>query len=370
MTVKRVAVLGSTGSVGRQTIDVVASNPDRFEIFGLVAGTDRVALKEQAQGLSVARTGLGGDDAEEMARADGVDIVVNAIVGAAGLKASVAALESGKVLALANKESLVAGGEVCLAAARAGGGSIVPIDSEHSAIAQCLEGRDRTTVASIVLTASGGPFRERSDLDSVSIADALAHPTWSMGPKITVDSATLMNKGLEVIEAHYLFGFDYGSIEVVVHPQSVVHGVVRFVDETLLMQAAPTDMHVPIKAALTWPERLPEAVAPVDLTVTSALTFEPVDRVRFPALDLAYEAGRRGGTFPAALNAANEEAVGSFLDGRLRFTDIARIAGAVMTEHDSGDPASLTDLIGADAAARRAARAIIDRAQAPVGGAA
>ena len=370
MPVKRVLILGSTGSIGRQAIEVALSHPDRFQIVGLVAGRDEKSLERQAAELDVTRVGLGGAAAEEMSRADDVDVVLNGIVGAAGLRASVAALTAGKTLALANKESLVAGGEVCLAAARTGGGSIVPVDSEHSAIAQCLEGRDRDTIASIILTASGGPFRERVELDSVTVDDALAHPTWSMGPKVTVDSATLMNKGLEVIEAHYLFGLDYDAIEVIVHPQSVVHGIVRFTDETLLMQTAPTDMRVPIQSALSWPERIPVATEPVDLHLVSPLTFESVDRVRFPALDLAYEAGRAGGTTAAALNAANEEAVRAFLDARLRFTDIPRVAASVVEAHESRDPGSLDEVLAADADARSAASALIDQAPAPVGGAA
>ncbi|HET7482236.1 MAG TPA: 1-deoxy-D-xylulose-5-phosphate reductoisomerase [Actinomycetota bacterium] len=366
----KVVILGSTGSIGRQAIDVATSHPDLFEVVALVAGTDRDTLERQAADLGVARTGLGADEAEDVARTTDCDVVLNAIVGSAGLRASIAALESGKTLALANKESLVTGGELCLAAARDGGGTIVPIDSEHAAIAQCLEGRARDTVARIVLTASGGPFRDRADLTDVTVDDALAHPTWSMGPKITVDSATLMNKGFEVIEGHFLFDLDYDHIDVVVHRQSKVHGVVEFVDGTSLLQAAPTDMRIPIQAALTTPDRRPGPVAPLDLASEGELTFEPVDRTRFPAVDLAYEAGRAGATFPAALNAANEEAVHAFLQGDLRFVDIAAVVAAVVNEHEPRDPRSLDDVLEVDRLAREQARYVAARASAPVGGAA
>ncbi|MGH2778263.1 MAG: 1-deoxy-D-xylulose-5-phosphate reductoisomerase, partial [Actinomycetota bacterium] len=288
-------------------------------------------------------------------------IVLNAVVGAAGLRASVAALRAGKTLALANKESLVAGGEVCLDAATRGGGAIVPVDSEHAALAQCLAGVDMATVSRLVLTASGGPFRTREDLSSVTPADALAHPTWSMGPKITVDSATMMNKGLEIIEAHHLFGLDYDRIDAVCHPQSIVHGIVEFVDSSSLLQAAPTDMRIPIQAALTWPDRTTALGKPVDLADVGTIEFEAVDHDRFPAVGLAYRAGRLGATHPAALNAANEEAVGAFLDHRIGFTDIPVVIEKVLDDHDPLEAHDLDAVLEADAWARaRAATAMND----------
>lgn len=361
MTQKKVVILGSTGSIGRQALDVIAAHPDRFVVVGLVAGSDERTLAEQAAQHDGVRTGLGEDAAVEMARRSEADIVLNAIVGAAGLKASIAALETGKALALANKESLVAGGEVCRAAARDGGGTIVPVDSEHAALAQCLEGRDRSSIARIVLTASGGPFRTRADLSRVTAAEALAHPTWSMGPKITIDSATMMNKGFEIIEAHFLFDFDYDRIDVVVHPQSIVHALVELVDASMLMQAAPTDMRIPIQAALASPARLPSEVERLDLTRLDDLVFEPLDNARFPAVDLAYETGRRGSTYPAVMNAANEIAVQAFLDGHLPFTAIVPITREVVERHEGRDASILDEVLFADEWARAEARALVTR---------
>ena len=356
---RRVAILGSTGSIGTQALDVVRANPELLKVAALVAGSDADALARQAAEFNVDTTGLGSTAAEDIASMDGVDVVLNAVVGAAGLRASVAALSSGKVLALANKESLVAGGEVCNGAAAAGAGSIVPVDSEHAALFQCLS-TDGSPASSVVLTASGGPFRERRDLSDVTVDEALAHPTWSMGKKVTIDSATLMNKGLEVIEAHHLFGFDYDDIDVVVHPQSVVHAAVRCADGTMVMQAAPPDMRLPIQTALTWPFAAAGHVATIDLAEVGRLTFEPVDRARFPSLDLAYSAGREGGTYPAALNAANEVAVGAFLDGAIGFLDIASVVESVLEVHEAGDAFSLDDVLVSDAAARDAARRSIE----------
>ncbi|HYP23321.1 MAG TPA: 1-deoxy-D-xylulose-5-phosphate reductoisomerase, partial [Actinomycetota bacterium] len=293
--------------------------------------------------------------AAELATLDEADVVLNAIVGCAGLDASVAALRSGKVLALANKESLVAGGRACLDAAAEGGGSLVPVDSEHAALAQCLARADRAEVARIVLTASGGPFRVRRDLSSVTKDEALAHPTWSMGPKITVDSATLMNKGLEVIEAHWLFGFDYDDLGVLVHPQSIVHGMVELRDSTVLLQAAPTDMRIPIQAALLGDERIAGGYERLDLAKVGTLEFEEVDHDRFPAVGLAYRAGRAGGTAPAVLNAANEVAVGAFLEGTLRFTAIAEVVARVLDRHEPGDDSTVEQVVAADRWARQEA---------------
>jgi 1-deoxy-D-xylulose-5-phosphate reductoisomerase len=354
-TRKRIAILGSTGSIGRQAIDVIKADPDRFELVALVAGADGEALARQASETGVAQTGLGSDAAVEVASSDDVDVVLNAVVGAAGLRASVAALGAGKRLALANKESLVAGGELCLAAAERGGGDIVPVDSEHAAIAQCLEGVNPAEVRRIILTASGGPFRKRTDLAGVTPEEALRHPTWAMGPKITIDSATLMNKGLEVIEAHFLFGLAYDDIDVTVHPQSVVHGIVELVDGSLLMQAAPPDMRIPIQAALAAPERPGPAFSALSLEKTGRLDFEPVDRERFPALGIAYAAGKKGGTYPAVLNAANEVAVAAFLDGELAFTGIPQAVEQVLSEHSPGEASDLDSVMAVDAWARATA---------------
>jgi 1-deoxy-D-xylulose-5-phosphate reductoisomerase len=356
---KKVVILGSTGSVGRQALEVIDAHPDLLELVGLVAGTSEQELQKQAARHNSVATGLGEDAAIEMAADDRADIVLNAIVGAVGLRASLSALEAGKTLALANKESLVAGGELCLAALAKGGGAMLPVDSEHAALAQALEGRPRDTIARIHLTASGGPFRTRTDLSDVTVDDALAHPTWSMGPKITIDSATMMNKGLEVIEAHFLFGFDYDDIGVTVHPESVVHGIVECVDGSMLMQAGPTDMKIPIQAALTSPARVEAGVPALDPAALGELHFEPVDDTRFPAVQLAYGAGRAAGTTPAAMNAANEVAVKAFLDGRLAFTDIVRVAQEVVEDHDTGDATTLEEVLAADADARRAAGSII-----------
>ncbi len=357
---RTVAVLGSTGSIGRQALDVIRANPDELKVVALVAGSNEDELNAQATEFGVAQTGLGSEAAEEFARLDEVDVVLNGVMGAVGLRASVAALETGKVLALANKESLVAGGDVCTEAAARGGGSIVPVDSEHAALFQCLSA-DGSPAASVILTASGGPFRNRTDLSGVTVDEALAHPTWSMGPKITVDSATLMNKGLEVIEAHHLFGFDYDAIDVVVHPQSVVHAIVRCADGTMLMQAAPADMRLPIQTALMWPFTSTGHVATIDLAEVGQLTFQPVDRTRFKSLDLAYDAGRKGGTYPAALNAANEIAVAAFLDARIPFTAIYSIVENVLAAHETGDATTLEGVFTADASARDVAASAIER---------
>lgn len=363
---RKVVILGSTGSIGRQALDVIDAHRDLLEVVGLAARTSEQELAEQASTRPGVKTALGENGALELATMDGADIVLNAIVGAAGLRASVAALEAGKTLALANKESLVAGGDLCRAVAEKSGATLIPVDSEHAAIAQCLEGHERGTVERIHLTASGGPFRERQDLAGVTPDEALAHPTWSMGPKITIDSATLMNKGLEVIEAHFLFGFDYDHIDVVVHPESVVHGIVEFVDGSMLMQAGPTDMRIPIQAALTSPERIASGIAPLAPRSLGDLHFEPVDAERFPAVGLAYEAGRRGGTYPAALNAANEVAVRSFLDGDLGFTEIVEVVEEVLEQHPAMDASSLDGVLAADASARSLAERSIKK-RTPVG---
>jgi 1-deoxy-D-xylulose-5-phosphate reductoisomerase len=354
-----VVVLGSTGSIGRQTIDVIRAHPERLSVVGLVAGRDAEGLARQARELGAVHTGLGDAAAVELAALPQADVVVNAIVGAAGLRASLAALEAGKSLALANKESLVAGGELCAAARERGGGRLIPVDSEHAALAACLEGRDLATVSRLVLTASGGPFRRRARLEGITPDEALAHPTWSMGPKITVDSATLMNKGLEVIEAHHLFGLPYDSIGVLIHPQSVVHGIVELTDGSSLLQAARADMRIPIQRALMPPEEHVAVAAPVDLAASGPLEFEPVDEERWPAVALATEAGRRGATYPAALNAANEIAVHAFLERRLDFVEIVGVAEAVLARHEPLDARNLEAVLEVDGWARRTAGSLV-----------
>ncbi|HVL65486.1 MAG TPA: 1-deoxy-D-xylulose-5-phosphate reductoisomerase [Actinomycetota bacterium] len=355
---RNVVVLGSTGSIGRQALDVIASAPDRFRLIGAAAGRDEETLTAQAEAHRVPHVALGTEGAIDLAALDEADVVLNAIVGAAGLRASLAALGRGTTLALANKESLIAGGELCLAAARRTGASIIPVDSEHAALAQCLAGRAPDDVARAVLTASGGPFRRRDVLDDVTPEEALAHPTWSMGPKITVDCATLMNKGLEVIEAHFLFGLDYDRIGILVHPQSLVHALVELTDGSSILQVAPADMRIPIAAALAHPARLPIS-PPVDLADAGRLEFEPLDTDRFPAPRLAYEAGRRGGTFPAALNAANEEAVGAFLTGLLPFPGITEVVEGVLESHEGADATDLDEVLEVDAWARGEARRLV-----------
>jgi 1-deoxy-D-xylulose-5-phosphate reductoisomerase len=356
---RRIALLGSTGSIGRQAIDVVLAHPNRFEVVALVAGSNRALLERQAAELGVARTGLGASAAEELASLDEVDVVLNAVVGVAGLRASVAALAAGKTLALANKESLVAGGEACLAAAAAGGGTLVPVDSEHASLAQCLAGRDPARVRRLVLTASGGPFRDRADLGSVSKEEALRHPTWSMGDKITIDSATLMNKGLEIIEAHHLFGFDYDAIDVIVHPQSVVHGVVELADGSMLLHAAPPDMRTPIQWALAGGEDTGHAWERLDLEKVSQLEFEPLDCDKWRSVDIAYDAGRKGRSYPAALNAANEVAVRAFLDDEIAFLDIPGIVEEVLAAHEPVDVGELDAVLEADRRAREQATSLV-----------
>lgn len=345
---KRVAVLGASGSIGRQALEVIEANPG-LELVAASSGSQPI------EGLAPLIQ-VGGDPTELLERAE-PDVVLNAIVGFAGVTATLWTLERGIGLALANKESLVAAGELARAAGVRGGGRLLPVDSEHSAVSQCVEGRRPETVHSVVLTASGGPFRgrNRSELEDVTPEDALAHPTWQMGPKITVDSATLANKGLEVIEAHFLFGLPYERIEVVIQPTSVVHALVRFRDGAALAHLGYPDMRVPISYALTYPERAAVEVEPLDLASGLTLAFEPVDAEAFPLLGLARKAGELGGTYPCAFNAANEIAVAAFLEGRLPFLGISEVVEETLDQVD-GDPAGdLDDLIEADAEARRIA---------------
>src|SRR5262245_56671198 len=313
---KRVAVLGATGSIGRQALDEIAANPE-LELVAAASGSTPI------DGLAPL-TEVGGDAVDMLERAE-PDIVLNAIVGFAGIHATVWALERGVTLALANKESLVAAGALAREAWQHGGGLLLPVDSEHSAAFQCLEGRASEEIDSLVLTASGGPFRgrKRDELEDVTREEALAHPTWSMGPKITIDSATLANKGLELLEAHFLFDLPYDRIEVVIHPTSIVHAIVRFRDGAAFAHLGYPDMRVPISFALTFPDRAATALPRLDLASGLALDFHAPDLEAFPLLALARDAGERGGTFPCAFNAANEVAVQAFLDGRIGFLDIS-----------------------------------------------
>jgi len=345
---KRVALLGATGSIGRQAVEIVESHPE-LQLVAAASGS------QPLDGLAPL-TQVGGDLTELLERAE-PDIVLNAVVGFAGLPATLWALERGIDLALANKESLVAAGELATRAWQRGGGRLLPVDSEHSAAYQCLEGREPDTVHSLVLTASGGPFRGRSreELGAVTPAEALAHPTWSMGPKITVDSATLANKGLELIEAHFLFGLDYERIEVVIHPTSTVHAFVRFRDGAALAHLGYPDMRVPISFALAYPDRSATPVPPLDLASGLTLEFEAPDLETFPLLALARRAGEQGGTFPCAFNAANEVAVAAFLDGRLPFLGIAETVEETLASVEGAPAGDLDELNEADAEARRLA---------------
>jgi 1-deoxy-D-xylulose-5-phosphate reductoisomerase len=365
--VMRVSVLGSTGSIGTQALDVIGRHRDRFSVVGLVAGSNRELLAEQARAFGVpagdAVSALDEPDSlERLAARDDVDVVLNAVVGFAGLPATLAALRAGKRLALANKESLIAGGPVVAKARAEGGGEIVPVDSEHSALYQALRGGRASEIAALWLTASGGPFRGRSaaELRDVTVEQALAHPTWSMGPKITIDSSTLMNKGLEVIEAHELFGVDYDRIRVVVHPQSVVHGMVEFVDGAVLAQLSMPDMRLPIGLALGAPDRLDEPFGAIDWTTLAELTFAPPDLDTFRCLALAYAAGRQGGAAPAVLSGANEVAVEAFLAGRIAWPAIGEIAEEVLQE-GAGAADTLDAVLEADRSARERAAAAVRR---------
>ena len=375
----RVLILGSTGSIGTQALDVIAANPDRFEVVGLAAGGGNPGLLAQqravtgvttiavADDAAAARVGdvsyAGPDAVTRLVENTEADVVLNALVGALGLKPTLAALATGARLALANKESLVAGGPLVLKAAKPG--QIVPVDSEHSAMAQCLRGGAPDEVAKIVLTASGGPFRgwTAERLEDVTPEQAGAHPTWSMGPMNTLNSASLVNKGLELIETHLLFGVPYDRIEVVVHPQSIVHSMVTFTDGSTLAQASPPDMKLPIALALGWPSRVPQAALACDFSTASTWEFEPVDAEVFPALELAREAGRKGGCLTAVYNAANEEAAAAFLAGRIRFPAIVRTIAEVLRAADQwvAEPATVEDVLDAQHWARDRAKGAVSR---------
>jgi 1-deoxy-D-xylulose-5-phosphate reductoisomerase len=399
-----IVLLGSTGSVGTQALDVIRANPGRFHVAGLAAaGTDPQLLAAQVIEFAVPVVGVAkatavqdvqlalyaeaqrrryhsgefqlprivaGPEAAEHVAGLSADIVLNAITGAVGLRPTLAALAAGSTLALANKESLIIGGEVVTSAAKPG--QIVPVDSEHSALAQCLRAGGASEVRRLVITASGGPFRgrRRDDLVDVTPEQALAHPTWDMGPMVTTNSATLVNKGLEVIEAHLLFDIDYDDIEVVVHPQSVIHSMVEFHDGSTIAQASPPDMRLPISLALGWPDRIMDAAAPVDWTTAHGWHFEPVDHEAFPLLGLAISAGRLGGVHPALYNAANEVAVRAFWENRLGFLGIADLVAAVLAADDVPSlrgPLTVADVLAADKWGRARADEWVARAAAGTG---
>jgi 1-deoxy-D-xylulose-5-phosphate reductoisomerase len=382
---RQLGILGSTGSIGTQALDVVRRNPDRFRVVGLsaagmnqelfvgqireflpphVAIADAEAARDiqdhlgQLKGVEFI---VGPDAAEQLARDTEGDLVVNALVGSAGLPPTLAALQAGKTLALANKESLVVGGELVMDLVKGEPERLLPVDSEHAALAMAIRHERREDLKRVVITASGGPFRgwTHTELQRASVKEALQHPVWSMGPKITIDSATLMNKGLEVIEAHYLFDLDYSQIHVLVHPEGIVHGMAEFRDGSLRAEMATADMRLPIQLALAWPERLPTGVEPVPLT-ERPLTFEPVDREAFPAVDLAYRVGGLGLTFPAVMNAANEVAVMAFLEGKIPLTRIVDVVQTAVDEHEPASIVSIVNIERADAWARHRAAEIIE----------
>jgi len=356
---RRVIVLGSTGSIGTQALDVIRANPRRFELVGLAAGSNAELLEAQAAQFQIESTALGAVEAEQLVRDVEADVVLNAITGSIGLGPTLAALKAGRTLALANKESLIVGGDLVLAAAAPG--QIVPVDSEHSALAQALLAGTHAEVRRLVVTASGGPFRGRSrgELTQVTPSEALAHPTWDMGRMVTTNSATLVNKGLEVIEAHLLFDIAYDDIEVVVHPQSIVHSMVEFIDGSTIAQASPPDMRLPISLCLDWPHRVGGVGRPLDWSAATSWTFEPLDGEAFPSVALAKSVGRAGGTFPAVYNAANEQAVDAFHEGRLPFLGIVDTIARVVDAHDAPDVLTVETLAEAEAWARATADRMI-----------
>ena len=372
---KRIAILGSTGSIGTQALDVIRKHRDQFEVVALVAGRNAELLAEQVDEFAPALPVLAdaeppsgsyfstGEDAVlEAATYDGADVVLNALVGSRGLLPTLAALDAGKAVALANKESLIAGGDLVMSKVRNHPERLLPVDSEHSALFQCLAGNRLSDVRRVIVTASGGPFRGRisDELHDVRVEEALAHPTWRMGRKITIDSATLMNKGLEAIEAHHLFGIPMDRVDVVVHPQSIVHGIVEFRDGSCILQAASADMRLPIQIALAWPDRLPEGAEPLEWSSLGSLDFEPVDRATFRSIGIAFEAARKGGTYPAVMNAANEEAVAAFLDERLAFLAIPSVVEDVVSSHEHAGELTLDAVLDAERWARADARARIE----------
>jgi 1-deoxy-D-xylulose-5-phosphate reductoisomerase len=389
MPVRGIAILGSTGSIGCNSLRVIESlGSERFKVVALAAGrnvnqladqiaqwspelvsieSDEVAAELRAEltarGISPPRLLVGEAGLVEVATHERADCVISATVGAVGFVPTLRALEAGKRVALANKETLVMAGELMTRAAEASGAELLPVDSEHNALHQCLRGEQRSEVHRIILTASGGPFRtrDRQSMSKATVAEAMKHPTWNMGAKITIDSATLMNKGLEVIEAHWLFGFSADEIAIVVHPESVVHSMIELIDGSIIAQMGVTDMRHAIQYALTYPERCPSELPPLDLTKLASLNFEQPDLDRFPCIALAYRALRTGGTLPAAMNAANEEAVQAFIDERICFSDIPQIIRDVMNGHATEPLTNLENVLKADASARLLARQSIDR---------
>lgn len=381
---KNLIVLGSTGSIGRQTLDVVRSMPGKYRVVGLSAGSNWRLLLSQIKefrpemavlageaetkrlsaelGKECPELGWGRAGMEELAGAPGAGLVVVAVSGAAGIYPTLAAINTGKDVALANKETLVAAGQLVMGLVRDKGVNLLPVDSEHSAVWQCLRGEAPGTAAKLILTASGGPFRstEKGRLKNVTVEMALAHPNWQMGKKITIDSATLMNKSLEVIEARWLFDVDYAQIEVVIHPQSIVHSAVEFCDGSIIAQMSRPDMRLPIQYALSYPEREPNDLPRLRLSGLVGLTFEEPDLEKFPALKLGFSAGRAGGTAPAVLNAANEVAVGAFLNGRIGFTDITGVVGSALERHNPISRPELAEIMEADRRAREEAQKLIN----------
>ncbi|CAB4602417.1 MAG: 1-deoxy-D-xylulose-5-phosphate reductoisomerase [Actinobacteria bacterium] len=355
-----ISILGSTGSIGVQALEVIAANPNQFRVVALAAGGSNISrLVEQVRAFGVKVVAVEGDGAllrealpgvnvidgkgaAAQVAAIPVDVMLNAITGSVGLGPTLNALGVGNKVALANKESLVAGGDLVLRAAKPG--QLIPVDSEHSALAQALRAGTKNEVSKLILTASGGPFRNRNDLSDVTIEEALAHPTWNMGPVVSINSATLVNKGLEIIEAHYLFDIPYSKIDAVIHPQSIIHSMVEFHDGSVIAQASPPSMKLPIALALSWPDRTVGAIPPIDWSTAHTWGFAPIDNAKFPAIDLARRCGEIGGAMPAIFNAANEEAVAAFLKGQIKFTEIIEIVDAVLQHLAAEAPATLSDI--------------------------
>jgi len=355
-----ISILGSTGSIGVQALEVIAANPNQFRVVALAAGGSNIPrLVEQVRAFGVKVVAVEGDGAllrealpgvnvidgkgaAAQVAAIPVDVMLNAITGSVGLGPTLNALGVGNKVALANKESLIAGGDLVLRAAKPG--QLIPVDSEHSALAQALRAGTKNEVSKLILTASGGPFRNRNDLSDVTVEEALAHPTWNMGPVVSINSATLVNKGLEIIEAHYLFDIPYSKIEAVIHPQSMIHSMVEFHDGSVIAQASPPSMKLPIALALSWPDRTVGAIPPIDWSTAHTWGFTPIDNAKFPAIDLARRCGEIGGAMPAIFNAANEEAVAAFLKGQIKFTEIIEIVDEVLQHLAAEAPATLSDI--------------------------
>lgn len=359
---RRVIILGSTGSIGTQALEVIAANPDRFEVVGLAAGQNTELLEQQKSQFKVSNAVQGAEAATKLVESTDADVVINGITGSIGLAPTLATLKTGKTLALANKESLIVGGRLVTQAAKPG--QIVPVDSEHSALAQCLLGGTKQEVRKLILTASGGPFRgwTKEQLASVTPEQALAHPTWVMGKVVTTNSATLVNKGLELIEAHLLFDIPFDRIEVTVHPQSVVHSMVEFVDGSVLAQCSPPNMKLPIALGMSWPDRVPNVAPACDWAKSATWTFEPLNESVFTAIKLARQVGEAGLTYPAVYNAANEQAVEAFHAGFLKFDQIVDLVQRVVDAHDAEKELSLEGVLAAERWARDRADSLFARA--------